>query len=217
MVVISLGGSLLFGESCERNDYAERAAPVLKGHAIVVGGGRLAGKYVAQAREQGKNFFWCDREGIRATYENAERVARAIGGSVCRSIDECLAVIKEGGTPVMGGLLEGVTTDADAALLAEALGEKRLVNASRIAALYDRRPDEEGAERLEELSHDELVELAFKGDRRESRTNFPFDVFASLIARRAGLRVDFVDGRDFGQLKKAINGEKHNGTVVTNK
>ncbi len=217
MVVISLGGSLLFDESGKRNDYAERVAPLLKGHAIVVGGGKLAAKYVGEARARGKNFFWCDREGIRATYENAEHLASKINGVVCRSIDKCLAARERGETPVMGGLLEGVTTDADAVLLAEALGEDRLVNASRVEALYDRHPKEEGAKRLERLTHDELVGLAFRGDRRESRTNFPFDVFASMIARRAKIRVDFVDGRDLKQLEAAINGEKHNGTVVTNK
>ncbi|OIO25909.1 hypothetical protein COX85_03110 [Candidatus Micrarchaeota archaeon CG_4_10_14_0_2_um_filter_55_9] len=217
MVVVSLGGSLLFDESGKRNDYAERVAPILRGHAIVVGGGRLAAKYVGEAHARGENFFWCDREGIRATYENAEHLASKISGVVCRSIDECLAAMERGENPVMGGLLEGVTTDADAVLLAEALGEGRLVNASRVEALYDRHPNEEGAKRLERLTHDELVDLAFKSDKRESRTNFPFDVFASMIARRAKISIDFVDGRDSEQLKAALNGKKHNGTVVTNK
>ncbi|OIO26836.1 hypothetical protein COX86_02010 [Candidatus Micrarchaeota archaeon CG_4_10_14_0_2_um_filter_60_11] len=215
MVVISLGGSLLYDDKGAVNrGYLKRIAPLLKGSAIVVGGGSLARRYAERARAKTHSEFWADRAAIKATRENARLVARACGGKYCKAFDAALAVWRRGGTPVMGGMIEGLTTDADAVLLAECLGEKRLVNASKVAGIYDRDPSKKGAKMFKKMTHAQLAAFAARFDERKARTNFPFDLVACKLAARSKIRVDFVDGRNPSRLRSVLAGRAAGGTVV---
>jgi len=205
----------LFNEDGSRNaEYLFLLAPLLKGKPVVVGGGILARRYADEARKKTGNEFWADRAAIRATRENARITAKACGGKYCETLDEALAARKRGLQPVMGGMLEGLTTDSDAVLLAECLGEKRLVNLSRVSGIYDCNPSKKGARLFKRMTHSQLVALASKFDERKARTNFPFDLVACKLAARSKIRIDFVDGRDLAEVRKALQGKPHLGTVV---
>jgi len=223
-LVISLGGSLL-----NQDGYASSFAALLKPFlskrkfAVVTGGGQKAAGYAEAARNKmaGKvgAEFYADFDAIKATRENAADLKKAFGASAYSKIIthplDAVTALKKKNLVLSGGFLPGITTDACSVLIAEAIGAPRVINASRIDGIYDKNPSEfPDARRFDRLTHDELVEMASKFDQRKARTNFVFDLVAAKLAARSKVAVDFVDGRELGQLKAAIEGKAFEGTTV---
>ena len=173
MIVISLGGSLLFGDNSDFDlkYLKELSSTLLKAHAkdgvaVVVGGGRTASKYVTAGREFGASEFECDTLAIRVTRMNSRIIALSLGDKAiyCQNLQEAEEAIKQGKLPVLGGLLEGITTDAVSMLLAEKSGAKVVANLSAIDYLYSGDPkSDKNAKKLEKITHEE--------DRKSTRLN----------------------------------------------
>ncbi len=226
-VVVSLGGSMLFHGDAVDADYVRRFASLalkLKKEGLqlvlVVGGGRTARDYARAARELTKNEFLADRVAIATTRVNALLVITALGEAaapkVVTDFDEAAYALHNGLIPVGAGMLEGITTDADAVLIAEQLKAARVVNVSNVDAIYSTDPKKDPkAKRLTSLTHHELVQLAAEGDDRRARSNFVFDLLACKLAARSSIELHFVTGAKLDEVEKAIRGEKHGGTVVT--
>ncbi len=224
MIVISLGGSLLFGGDADFDlKYLKDLSQTLlkthkaNGAAIVVGGGRTARKYVTAGREFGASEFQCDTLAIRVTRMNARIVAQALGetAAYCHNLTEAEEAIKTGKLPVLGGLLEGITTDAVSMLVAEKSGSKVVANLSAIDYLYSSDPKtDKNAKKLEKMTHEELTRLAVDGDKRKAKTNFPFDLVACRLAQRSNVELRFVDGKNLKEVQNALEGKAFKGTIV---
>jgi len=223
-LVISLGGSLL-NQPGYAASFAALLAPFLdkRKFAVVTGGGQKAAVYAEAARKRmsakiGAEFY-ADSDAIEATRENAAGLKAAFGKLVYPTIIthplQAVAALKKKNLVLSGGFLPGITTDACSVLVAEALGANRVINASRVDGVYDKNPSVfKGARRFDRLTHDQLVDMATRFDQRKARTNFVFDVVAAKLAARSKIQIDFVDGRDLGQLKAAIEGKAFDGTAV---
>ena len=223
-VVLSVGGSLL-NDGRPNLMMAEKLADVMKESGLslgtVCGGGKQAREAAGIAREKTKSEFDADVAGIAVTHLNAECLREALGGSKAGAgthifTDFMMARQAVGKQKyiVMGGTIPGITTDADSALLAEAIGAKRLVNVSN-TAIYDSDPrSNPNAKKYDTLSYEQLIALANRSDQRKAGTHFVFDMLACSLIARSGIETHFVDGRDAGQLRAAILGQKHAGTVV---
>lgn len=195
--------------------YLRDIAPLIKGMPLVVGGGIRSKKAAEKARAEGLSEFHADSAGIEGTWFNARKVARAVGGVYCKdSFQKAEKAWARGKAPVMGGTMPGLTTDADAVLLAECLGIKRVVNLSKADAIYDRDPSQKGARKYSKIGLDNFVGLVSRFDERKAKVNFPFDLVAAKLAARSRIRVDFVNGRDLKQVRAVFSGRKHAGTVV---
>ncbi len=224
MKVISLGGSLLFAENADFDvAYLKELSSILKkAHAkdrlaIVIGGGRTARKYVVAAREFGAGEFECDTLAIRVTRMNSRIVAQSLGDDAvyCQNLAEAETSLKNDKIAVMGGLLEGITTDAVSMLLAEKIGASSVANLSNIDYLYSGDPKKDKtAKKYEKMNHQELTELAVDGDKRLARTNFPFDLVACRLAQRSNIELRFVDGKNLHEVENAINDKTFKGTLV---
>ncbi len=224
MIVISLGGSLLFGENADFNlKYLKDLSEVLfkahakEGTAVIVGGGRTASKYVTAGRKFGASEFECDTLAIRVTRMNARIVALSLGDKAvyCQNLQEAEEAMKQNKLPVLGGLLEGITTDAVSMLLAEKAGAKVVANLSAIDYLYSGDPKtDKTAKKLEKVTHEELTQLAVGGDKRMARTNFPFDLVACRLSQRSNVELRFVDGKNLREVQNALEGKSFKGTVV---
>jgi uridylate kinase len=115
----------------------------------------------------------------------------------------------------MGGTIPGITTDADAMLLAEKTRAVRLVNLSNVHGVFDSNPkDNPGAKKYDEMTHEQLSDLAVKSDLRRAGTHFVFDVLACKLAARSNIELHFVDGRKMDDVLLAISGKRHSGTIV---
>ena len=220
VVVISLGGSLV---NPGRPDvtfiksFSQLLASLPYRYGIVVGGGSYARVYAQALRDLGGNEFEADYIGIEETWQNALLIATALKpyaySKVVKDFRDAPLLLKNFKAVVMGGTIPGITTDTDAVLLAEAVGAVRLVNVSRVGAIYDRPPEEEGAKPFRELTTQQLMELALKYDTRSAGSHFVFDLVACKLSLRLNLELHFVSG-DIGEIEKAIKGEAHEGTVV---
>ena len=220
-VVLSVGGSLL-NDGKPNADMAKKLASAIQSAGvpcgIVCGGGAQARKKAERARKKTGSEFEADLAGIKITYKNAEALREALGPEAGPKVfKDFKPARKASGSQkyiVMGGTIPGITTDADSALLAESLGAKRLVNVSN-TAIYDSDPRANpGAKKFDTMTYAELIALANKSDARMAGTHFVFDLLACSLIARSKIETHFVDGRDPAQMKAAILGEKHNGTVV---
>lgn len=224
MIVLSVGGSLINPDPPDlvfvRNFVKLIKAEAKKQKiAILTGGGKPARSVAGAIRELSQNEFLADEAAILATRQNGLILIAALGvdayPNVATSFREAAAALASHNIVVMGGTIPGITTDADAALLAEKLGAKRLVNISNIDALYSADPrKDKNAARFAELAFVRLVELASASDQRKAGTNFPFDLVACKLVSRSRIETHFVHGRDQDSIKKAIAGVRHKGTVV---
>lgn len=223
-VVISLGGSLINGTgSIDRAFLKEFREIVLKSGeeiGIVAGGGKVAREYASAAREFCGNNYVADEVAVAGTRLNAALVASLLRGAahpkVFTDFTKAAAAIGKYKIVVMGGTIPGITTDTDSVLLAEAVGAKRIVNLSNVEGVYDSDPKANpNAKKLGRITHAQLLEMAQRADQRMPGTNFVFDVIACKLAKRSGIELHFVDGKNIKELGNAIKGKKHSGTVVS--
>lgn len=220
-VVLSVGGSLL-NDGKPNEEMAKKIASALKETglplAMVCGGGLQARKKSDKARKKTGSEFLADIAGIKITYKNADALRKALGPDAgAKTFHDFKGAMKAAAGQkyvVMGGTIPGITTDADSALLAEALGTKRLVNLSK-SAIYDSDPNTNpNAKKYSTMNYDELKSLASASDSRKAGTHFIFDLLACNLIARSKIEAHFVDGRNLEQAKAAILGKPHSGTVV---
>lgn len=188
---------------------------------IVAGGGRTARIYAQAARQLGANEFEADEIAIISTRQNASLFIVALSKyGVCPRIISEFERAKDSANRyrmiVMGGTIPGISTDTDAALLAEALHAKRLINLSNVDAIYDSNPKTNpNAKKYSKLYYTDLISLAATQDSRKAGENFVFDMLACKIIARSKIEAHFINGRNFDDVKKAMDGKAHSGTIIT--
>lgn len=220
IVVLSVGGSLL-NQGTPNKEYAASLKAVLADFrgkvGIVVGGGKPARDAANAVRAKGGSEYEADEAGIRQTHENAKFLCGELGKDAgsATDFDSAAAVLKKKKYVCMGGTIPGITTDADSALLAEKLKAKRLVNLSNVHGVFDSNPkDNPKAKKFDTMTHDQLTGLAMMSDQRKAGTHFVFDLLACKLVARSDIEVHFVDGRRIDELRAAVLGKSHSGTVV---
>ncbi|MFH0927334.1 MAG: UMP kinase [Candidatus Micrarchaeota archaeon] len=220
-ITISVGGSLL-NDGKPNAKMAKSLASIFKASkknlAITVGGGKEARIAAEAARKKTGSEFDADVAGIKITHKNAEALRKALGPGAGKKIsltfEQAIKSAKTQKYLIMGGTIPGITTDADAALLAEALGSKTLINLSK-TAIYGSDPSKNPqAKKFSRLSYSELMSLAASSDQRKAGTNFIFDLLACSLISRSKIKAHFIDGRNLEEVKKAIEGKPHSGTIV---
>jgi uridylate kinase len=221
-VVLSLGGSLV-NPGKPDSQYVASLVRLLRGmkykFGIVVGGGRLARQWAEAVGKKGGSEFEADEAAIRATKKNAQFVIGAIGkdvnAKVCGTFDEARKQAKRHKFVVMGGTIPGITTDSDAVLLAECLRAKRVLNLSNIDGVYSDNPVRNPrAKKYRRMAYAQLIELAGRNDMRKAGTHFVFDFIACKLIARSRIEAHFVHGKNLLDVRKAIEGRQHGGTVV---
>ncbi len=222
-VVLSIGGSAVVPEGKPNVALLRKLAAMLRqsknSFGIVVGGGPPARTYANAARELGAGEFDADQIAIMSTKQNAKLVLAALGDmappEVAHSFEKARSLATGHKAVVMGGTIPGITTDADSVLLAEATGAKRLVNVSNVSGIYDSDPKKNAkAKKFDSMSYDQLITLAMSSDKRTAGTNFVFDLLACKLIARSKIETHFVSWKDLDGVKAAIEGARHDGTVV---
>ena len=219
MVVISLGGSIVCGEKIDV-EYISSFRDFLEKWSkrerifLVVGGGRTAREYIKAASDFGFDQYTLDKIGIEATRLNASLFLGPYSyPKVATTVEE--AVIASSSYPVvlMGGTEPGHTTDAVSLLLAERLGEKRVINMTSVGGVYDDDPRENPeAKIIKRMSYAD-AERMFLGRDMDAGLNLPFDLLSLKIAQRSGIEI-CVMGKSIGDLEKVIVDGECPGTSI---
>jgi uridylate kinase len=223
-VVLSVGGSMVNPDGKPDVTFLKNFAKIIgqtKGRiGILTGGGFSARLFANAARELGSSEYDADNIAIISTKQNASIVVAALASGnvdvdrkVYDNFDDAKRSVNR--VVVMGGTIPGITTDTDAVLLAEAMSAKRLLNISNVDGIYDSNPKTNPkAKKFTKMDYGQLIELANKEDQRKAGTNFVFDMLACKLIARSGIETHFVSGKNLDDIKNAIDGKKHGGTVV---
>lgn len=221
-VVLSLGGSLVNPGTPDKQ-YVSSLVRVLRRmpfrFGIAVGGGKAARIAADRVRGKGGSEFEADEAGVEQTRRNAAFVSKIIGSEANRKIPteftDARQLSKKHRFVVMGGTVPGITTDSDAVLLAECLGAKRVLNLSNIDGIYSENPIRHpNAKKFHRMSYSQLIDLAGKNDLRKAGTHFVFDFLACKLIARSKIEAHFIHGKNMLDVRKAVEGKPHGGTVV---
>ncbi len=220
-IVFALGGSVVVPDKVDEK-YVERfagfALELAKKNslAIVVGGGKTARRAIAAARKRGENEARCDYAGIEASRYNASIISQAMGiePHVPETLMGAEKVLKTEGIVLMGGTEPGHSTDAVAALLAELTDADLVLKVTDVDGIYDKDPQRhKKATMFQELSIDQVEKMVL-GLSQDAGKYELFDMLAVKILKRSGIKCVVLNGRDFKNIKKAIEGTKFRGTVI---
>lgn len=220
-VTISVGGSMVNPGKPDVS-FVKAVAAIINASkckcAITVGGGSYARTYVSALKKLGANDFQADKVAILETRQNAMLLLAALKDAypnVPDNIELASAAMGKHKCVVMGGLYPGFTTDSTAVLLAESIGSRRIVNITNVNGVYDRDPSEPSAKKFKTMGIADFAALAMKSDQRKAGTHFVFDSVAAKLAMRSGIRIDVVSGKNLSDVRNAIEGKAHGGTVIS--
>ncbi|MCU4718292.1 UMP kinase [Halapricum hydrolyticum] len=225
--VVSIGGSVLVpdldaGRVAEYADVVESLAAAGHDLGVVVGGGPTAREYIGAARSLGANEGELDQLGIDTTRLNARLLLAALdedlaSPTVPTNYEEAAESLHRDRVVVMGGVVPAQTTDAVSAALAEYVDADQLVFATSVPGVFDADPNEDpDAERYEEMTAGELVELVARGESLGSAgSNAPIDLLAAKVIERSGIEAIVLDGTDPGSVGRAVLDDDFEGTRIT--
>jgi len=213
-VVISLGGSII---SPDEPDYIKNVASLIKKASenlaiyVVVGGGKLARRYINAGRKLGASEEYLDAIGISATRMNAMLLNIFFNKTIPSSIEEACKISPP---VIMGGTVPGHSTDAVGAMLAREIRADRFIIATDVDGIYDKDPKlHKDAKKFDKISIKELRRMA--GDEwKQAGKSAVVDAIACRIIEESKIKTCVVNGKNLGELENAIYGKKFNGTLV---
>ena len=185
---------------------------------VVTGGGSIARKYIATARELGASEAVCDQIGIHVSRLNAQLLATALEESAFPEIPETFEDLTRsagsGLVVVMGGLQPGQSTNAVAALAAEVMHADLLVNATNVDGVYTADPRKDShAKKLDEVTPEDLMRILSSEGIRAGEYAL-MDPIAICIIQRSRISATVIDGRDPSNLDKALRGKRIGTRIV---
>jgi uridylate kinase len=184
---------------------------------VVAGGGADARKYIRLARELGASEFTCDLLGIEVSRLNARLIISALANRAYPEPPQSLSLLQEafeiGKIVVAGGMQPAQSTNAVAALSAEAIAADLLLNATNIDGVYTSDPKKNpSAKLLDTIETVDLMKLVLS-ESMEAGTYELFDPVAIKVVERSGVKTRILDGREPENIEKAARGESL-GTLV---
>ncbi|HIS14519.1 MAG TPA: UMP kinase [Candidatus Ornithospirochaeta stercorigallinarum] len=224
--VLSLGGSIVAPEKVDV-EFLTRFKASIAGYLeerkdarliLTVGGGAPARIYQEAARKispssSAEELDWL---GIRATHLNGALVRAVFSEYVENELvtDPTGDFSFDGRILVAAGWKPGFSTDTDAVYLARKFGAKTVVNLSNIKKVYTDDPRKNpDAKPLDHISWDDFI--AMVGETWTPGKNTPFDPIASQIARKEGMRVICMDGRNIENLMAMLSDRPFEGTTIS--
>lgn len=223
-IIISLGGSLIIPDQIDVEFLKEFRELILekvangKRFVIVTGGGKICRRYQDVAKgitDPSKDDL--DWIGIASLRLNAELLRVLFGekaySKVIFNLSEDL-LFKE--PIIVGAAYEpGQSTDWDAILAAKNVGAKRVINLSNTDYVYDSDPRKNpNAKKIEKISWADYRKLI--PSEWNPGLSSPFDPIASKMAEENNIEVNIMNGKPIDNLRKCLNGEEFQGTVIKN-
>jgi len=224
---MSVGGSLIIPDEIDvefLKDFKKFISKrVEKGDRfiLIAGGGKICRKYQAALKSiRDVSDFDNDLMGINVTWMNAYLLKCVFGdlvkNEVVKNPVEQEVNFGESSSEkilVGGGWKPGCSTDFDAVLIAKRFRADTIINLSNIDYVYDKDPNKfDDAEVIKSVSWSDFQKLV--GDKWAPGLNAPFDPIASIEAAKLGLKVAILNGKNFDNLGKFIDGDDFVGTRI---
>lgn len=222
-LILSLGGSLIVPEGKVETKFLKGfRSLVLKllknGYRMVIitGGGGVNRHYNQSAKEiTGIKDVDLDWLGIAVSKLNGELVRVIFSQQAHASvIDNPHTRVKTNRNIIVAsGWKPGCSTDKDAVFWAKNLRAKEVINLSNIDYVYDKDPRKyKDAKPIKEIKWKDFSKIV--GTKWSPRTSAPFDPVASLLAKKIGLKVVILNGKNLKNLENYLKGRKFRGTII---
>lgn len=221
-LVISLGGSILTDSPLNIEFMREMSKTVQRLRkdfrvGVVVGGGKLARAYISALRSENVNENVLDEVGIHATRMNALSFAsflENVNSKIPTTVNDAAEMLYLYDCVVMGGTEPGHTTDTVAALLAERIGAKILINGTSVDGVYDSDPKiNPGARKITSLTYDEAISRSVGASAGAGPSVF-MDLTSLNIAKRSGIRIYVIRGNDTAEYISICKDGKTKGSLI---
>jgi len=177
----------------------------------------LAREFIGVAKSLGLKQEAQDGIAIGVSRIFAQLLLRRIGNSGCKdvslSVEKAVRCTSKGKVAVMGGLKPGMTTDAVAAMVAQALNADLLVKATNQEGIFDKDPKKHAdAVKLDHLTFEDLTRVCVQ-DKHEAGIHQIVDPEAIKILKRGRIKFVVVNGFNPKSVWMAIKGDRI-GTLV---
>ena len=213
-IVVKLSGRVFSEEGAETlAGYASFLARISRvcQPIIVAGGGRMARRYIGQARSLGADESTLDELGIDVSRLNARLLISALGARAHplppTTLREARLAADSGLVVVSGGLQPGQSTNGTAALIAERVGAGEFLNATDVDGVYDMDPNRHaGAKMFARIKVGDLRRLLV--DEEISAGGYDLmDILALKIIERSRIRTRIMRA-DIKALDRAMRGRR---------
>lgn len=224
-IILSIGGSIIIPKTGFDIAFLKKFRALILGEVkkgkkfiLVIGGGATCRAYQSALKSVVKTTdLDLDWMGIHTTIYNAQFVRALFKGYADERIALNPHVVLKSKFPILvaAGWKPGCSTDTDAVLMAQTFDAKELINVSNIDYAYNKDPNVyPDAKKIETMDwktfRKEVVGMTWTPGK-----NTPFDPIASAKAEKLKLKVTIMNGLNLLELKKAINGKKVKGTVIS--
>jgi len=224
--VLSLGGSLIVPDGgidiaflTELHAFIRyQVASKKRRFFIVVGGGAITRKYQQAAksiRREDLSDSDADWLGVHATRLNAQLIRTVFQDIADARVIKHYEIILKIHAPVAiaAGWKPGWSTDYCAVTVCQDYGMTRVINMTNVDMVYDKDPNQyPDAKPITHISWKAYRSMV--GTVWKPGMNAPFDPIASRLAQELGVMVNILNGHDFKNLEKALDGKPCMGTVI---
>ena len=219
-VVISLGGSVIVPDKVD-SKFLDGFKKVIEKFSkknkvvIVTGGGHTARDYISALRKENLNETIYSWVGIATTKLNARLVASYFNKikKIPDSLKEVKRGLKKSNIVICGalGFQPGMTSDGDAAQIAEYLKADKFINITNVRGLYSKDPRLKGAKFIPKISFNDFWNIA-KNINFKAGQHFVLDKFAAKVIKNAKIKTIILTG--LNNLQNCLRDKKYSGTVV---
>lgn len=219
-IVISIGGSVLISDEIDPEFYkklAELLNKLIKKYKffIVVGGGKIARKYIEFGRKLDLNEKILDNLGIRITRINAQLLSNILNDSnkkIPETTDDALQMREK--IIIMGGTKPGHSTDYVGAELASKINADKFIIATNVDGVYDEDPNKySNAKQIKIITADELIKK-YGVTWKSAGYNTVIDGPALKEIKEKNISTFVLNGKKLEELEKAILNKNFNGTII---
>ena len=212
-LVVKVGGSLCISDTGPRVSYFRKMLPVLRklgneNQLIVsIGGGPLVRNYFAALRQCGlgdDDMEWIAIDVLRV---NVHFLSMLLNTKPILSLHE----LSSSSRGVIGGIVPGRSTDANAAHAASVIRADYFIKLTNVVGVYDKDPKHfRSAKKLPFIPFDELPRHAVKGKPGKYGI---LDPLAMDIIARNKIKTIVMNGKDPRKLLAVLQG-KRVGTLI---
>lgn len=224
--VLSLGGSLVVPEGGVDTDFLSQFHNFIRHQVsekkrrffIVVGGGSITRHYQKAASSvRGQDLTDSDADwlGVHATRLNAQLVRTVFQDIADPRVIKHYEVILKIDAPVAiaAGWKPGWSTDYCAVTLCQDYGMREVINMTNVDQVYTKDPKKySDAKPLKNASWKDYRKMV--GPSWHPGMNAPFDPIASKLAEEFAITVKILNGKNFDNLKRALDNEEFAGTTI---
>tara|TARA_Y100000310_G_scaffold345082_1_gene461674 strand:- start:3607 stop:4275 length:669 start_codon:yes stop_codon:yes gene_type:complete len=217
-IVISLGGSAIIPDKVDYK-FLEAFKKVIQKHKkyrfiIVTGGGKTARTYIEAVRKEKLSEKIASIIGIASTKLNAKLVSGFF--KIKHKIPETLAELKkQKGRIIICGALghrPGLTSDANAAEVAQVFKAKYFINMTNVKGLYSKDPNKyKTAKFIKHISHKDFNKIVQK-IKYQAGQHFVLDQIASKIIKQHNIPTIILKGNN--NLDKVLSNKNCQGTLI---